>query len=114
MAENSYGKRLMRKEDYLKAPDFLRTGTSKQAQYPSKTATAKNNPNSAVKSTHKPYQQSNEQYAVKKKGLFDMLNLNNIEMDSDRSMLLMLLALLSGKDNETDELMLLALMYIML
>ncbi len=43
-----------------------------------------------------------------------MLNLNNIEMDSDRSMLLMMLALLSGKDNETDELLMLALMYIML
>ena len=43
-----------------------------------------------------------------------MLNFSNIEMDSDRSMLLMILALLSGKDSETDELLMLALIYIML
>ena len=47
-------------------------------------------------------------------GLLGLLDLNNMEMDGDRSVILMLLALLSGKDNESDELLMLALMYIML
>lgn len=45
-------------------------------------------------------------------GLFDLLNLNRFEIDGDRSMLLMMLALLSGE--EKDELLTLALLYIML
>lgn len=45
-------------------------------------------------------------------GLFDLLNLNRFELDGDRSMLLMMLALLSGE--EKDELLTLALLYIML
>lgn len=49
---------------------------------------------------------------VKKKGIFDLLNLNNFELDADRSMVLMMLALLSGDKN--DELLTLALLYIML
>ncbi len=49
---------------------------------------------------------------TKKKGIFDLLNLNNFELDADRSMVLMLLALLSGDKN--DELLTLALLYIML
>ena len=48
----------------------------------------------------------------KSKGLFDLLNLNNFELDADRSMVLMMLALLSGDKN--DELLTLALLYIML
>ena len=48
----------------------------------------------------------------KNKGLFDLLNLNNFELDADRSMVLMMLALLSGDKN--DELLTLALLYIML
>ena len=45
-------------------------------------------------------------------GIFDLLNLNRFEIDGDRSMLLMMLALLSGE--EKDELLTLALLYIML
>ena len=52
--------------------------------------------------------------AKKTKGfdLLNMLNLKSLQMDADRSIVLMLLTLLSGE--ETDELLLLALMYIML
>ena len=46
------------------------------------------------------------------KGLFDLLDLNRFEIDSDRSMILMMLALLSGE--EKDDLLMLALLYIML
>lgn len=46
------------------------------------------------------------------KGLFDLLNIKNFDIDSDRSLVLMMLALLSGEQN--DELLTLALLYIML
>ena len=48
----------------------------------------------------------------RKGGLFDLLNLNGFELDGDRSMVLMMLALLSGE--EKDDLLTLALLYIML
>lgn len=103
MANNRYGKVLgSNKEDYLKAPDFLRTANARQQ---------KNIPRVPVNRPKTPTKSSQPQ---KSRGLFDMLNFSNIEMDSDRSMLLMILALLSGKDSETDELLMLALIYIML
>ncbi len=71
----------------LRVPDFLRT-TEKEI--------------SSVKSTH----------TRKNGGILDFLNLGNIDIDSDRSMILMMLALLSGEEN--DELLMLALLYIML
>ncbi len=50
----------------------------------------------------------------KSNGILDLLNLKNIAMDTDRSLILMMLALLMGKDEETDELLIMALLYIML
>ncbi len=57
-------------------------------------------------------QHSSSSQPPKQKGLFDLLNLNNFELDGDRSMLLMILALLSGE--KKDDLLTLALLYIML
>lgn len=48
----------------------------------------------------------------KRGGIFDLLDLNRFDLDGDRSMILMMLALLSGE--EKDELLTLALLYIML
>ena len=45
-------------------------------------------------------------------GLFDLLNIGNMDIDGDRSIILMMLALLGGE--ESDELLTLALLYIML
>ncbi len=99
----------MNKEDYLKAPNFLRTSNSQPKNHYINNSGAKRTINSNPKSD-----KSTQQMQNKSRRLFDMLNLNNIEMDSDRSMLLMMLALLSGKDSEADELLMMALMYIML
>ena len=102
MPENRYSKVFgTNREDRLKAPNFLRTAQGKQKNIPS------HSPQHKPKFVSKPA-------PPKKHGLLDMLNLSNIEMDSDRSMLLMMLALLSGNDSESDELLMLALMYIML
>ena len=48
------------------------------------------------------------------RGILDLLDLKNMTMDSDRSVILMMLALLSGNAEETDELLIMALLYIML
>ena len=48
------------------------------------------------------------------RGILDLLDLKNMALDSDRSVILMMLVLLSGKAEETDELLIMALLYIML
>lgn len=48
-----------------------------------------------------------------KKGILSFLNFDKIDLNKDTSTILMLLALL-GKDGEQDELLILALLYIML
>ena len=50
----------------------------------------------------------------KSNGILGLLDFKNMAMDSDRSVILMMLALLSGKGEETDELLIMALLYIML
>ena len=50
----------------------------------------------------------------KSNGILGLLDFKNMAMDSDRSIILMMLALLSGKGEETDELLIMALLYIML
>ena len=47
-------------------------------------------------------------------GILGLLDFKNMAMDSDRSVILMMLALLSGKAEETDDLLIMALLYIML
>ena len=49
----------------------------------------------------------------KSKGIFDLLNIKNMTMDSDRSLILMMLALLYGKTEDADDLLVMALLYIM-
>ena len=49
----------------------------------------------------------------KSNGIFDLLNIKNMTMDSDRSLILMMLALLYGKSEDTDDLLVMALLYIM-
>ena len=49
---------------------------------------------------------------ARRRGLFDLLDLNKFSLDGDRSMVLMMLALLSGE--EKDDLLTLALLYILL
>lgn len=96
----------------IKAPSFVRTrqqnnDANSRAINGIETSTAYNNER-GVKSTA----ESNKQQ--KTGSLFDMLNLKNIDIDGDRMLILMMLALLSGKKNESDDLLMLALMYIML
>ena len=50
----------------------------------------------------------------KPNGILGLLDFKNMAMDSDRSVILMMLALLAGKGEETDELLIMALLYIML
>lgn len=64
---------------------------------------------SFIRRTERPEHQD---APARKKGLFDLLDLNKFELDGDRSMILMMLALLSGE--EKDDLLMLALLYIML
>ncbi len=47
-------------------------------------------------------------------GILGLLDFKNMAMDSDRSVILMMLALLSGNAEETDDLLIMALLYIML
>ena len=49
---------------------------------------------------------------LKRKSILDLINFKNMDIDSDRSLLMGILLLLSGEN--TDELLLLALIYIML
>ena len=49
----------------------------------------------------------------KSNGIFDLLNIKNMTMDSDRSLILMMLALLYGKTEDADDLLVMALLYIM-
>ena len=62
--------------------------------------------------SHAPQHRPAPPSRKKSGGLFDLLNLNRFELDGDRSLLMMMLALLSGE--EKDELLTLALLYIML
>ncbi len=50
----------------------------------------------------------------KPSGILGLLDFKNMAMDADRSVILMMLALLSGKGEDTDELLIMALLYIML
>lgn len=107
--------------DYLKAPDFVRINSQSGNPRSGDVRTPQNTVQREVSnSAHrqippKPLQSYQKAPTpAKKHGLLDMLNLNNIEMDSDRSILLMLIAVLSGRDNESDDLLIMALMYIML
>ena len=47
-------------------------------------------------------------------GILGLFDFKNMAMDSDRSVILMMLALLSGRGEETDEMLIMALLYIML
>ncbi len=85
-------------KDTIKIPNFVS---------PRNVVQSKSNKDNQPKQTLK---QSKNQT----NGLLKMLDFSSIEMDSDRSIILMLIALLSGKNNESDELLMLALMYIML
>jgi len=70
-----------------------------------------------VEGTRKVPTESNPkpiQSKPKSNGILGLLDFKNMAMDSDRSVILMMLALLSGKGEETDELLIMALLYIML
>ena len=59
-----------------------------------------------------PEPQKHRTPPTRRRGLFDLLDLNKFSLDGDRSMVLMMLALLSGE--EKDDLLTLALLYILL
>ena len=60
----------------------------------------------------KPSTETVNKPAVRRRNILDIINFKNIEIDSDISLLLGILLLLSG--DSTDELLMLALIYIML
>ena len=96
----------------IKAPSFVRTqhqsdNTNSRPINDVETSAARNTEH-AVRNT------ADSNKSQKSGSLFDMLNLKNIDIDGDRMLILMMLALLSGKKNESDDLLMLALMYIML
>lgn len=82
----------------INAPDFV--VPKSKPQLPKKSET---------KSTVSP-----PQPPKRNNGILGLLDLKNMAMDSDRSVILMMLALLSGKAEETDDLLIMALLYIML
>ena len=73
----------------------------------------KNRPENTKKTEAKPVTQPTVPQK-RNNGILGLLDFKNMIMDSDRSVILMMLALLSGKAEETDELLIMALLYIML
>ena len=82
----------------INAPDFVLPKS--QPQQPKKTE------EKSIIPPPKPQKQNN--------GILGLLDFKNMTMDSDRSIILMMLALLSGKGDERDDLLIMALLYIML
>lgn len=90
-----------RNENTLKMPPFLAPSQNK------------NSPKKEIKQINE-IKKEEEKQKEKPRGLnlLNMLDLKSINMDSDRALILALVLLLSGE--ETDELLSLALLYIML
>lgn len=95
--------------------DFERIKNSKQINAPDFVVPKgrSQSRNQSVNSTPHP-QPMPAQPKPKPNGILGLLDLQNMAMDADRSVILMMLALLSGKGEETDELLIMALLYIML
>ena len=85
---------------HINAPDFVVTNGRAQ-------------PKRQAKITPK-VQSDSVKPKQKQGGILNLLDLSNMAMDSDRSIVLMMLALLTGNQKETDELLIMALLYIML
>jgi len=92
--------------------NFERIKNSKQISAPdfvvpkSKPQQSKNTDTKPIVLPPQPQKRSN--------GILGLLDFKNMTMDSDRSIILMMLALLSGRAEETDDLLIMALLYIML
>ena len=101
----------------FKMPDFAQSGNSPQKpkgnniQQKSQKSGPSNN-GQTKKDEHKKTEDFEVKHPSTGLNLLNMLNFKNLKMDNDRLIILALCLLLSGE--ETDELLLMALMYIML
>lgn len=102
LREMYYGK--SNSKEGLKVPSFIKTSQPEQKKSPVSEAPPKTN--------SQPTKPSVSPQVSKKRNILELINLKNLVLDDDRILLVSLCLLLSHE--EADELLIMALIYIML